>query len=124
MNFSLASSPKFVFVLISRGFAFGGSLLTNGLTSHGFGAGRVTEPPICIQCHSFFFIFTFGKSIYKSCKFADLGFQVINVISLVLLFVGTSVLGSVRGSEVGSALSLQDSFVCLLTFGLVRNHGC
>ena len=44
-----------------------------------------------------------------------------NVISLLLLFVGTSVF---RGSEVGSARSLQDSFLCLLTFGLVRNHGC
>ena len=42
------------------------------------------------------------KSIYKSYKFTDFGFQVINVISLVLLFVGTSVF---RGSEVGSARS-------------------
>ena len=49
-----------------------------------------------------FFIFTFDKSIYKSCKFADLGFQGINVISLVLLFVGTSVF---RGFEVDLLLA-------------------
>ena len=42
-NEFLISSPKFVFVLISRGFAFSGSLLADGLGSHGFGAGRVSE---------------------------------------------------------------------------------
>ena len=62
--------------------------------------GLAREAHIWIQCNSFFFIFMFRKSIYKSCKFADLGFQVINVISLVRLFVGTSVF---RSSEVGSA---------------------
>ena len=43
MNFS---SPKLVFVLISRGFSLIGSLLANGLSSHGFGAGRVSETHI------------------------------------------------------------------------------
>ena len=43
MNFSVINSPKFVFVLISKGFAHSGSLLAYGLSSHGFGAGRVSE---------------------------------------------------------------------------------
>ena len=106
-----------------RGFAFSGSLCGLMVWVH---TGLAREESVN---HTFEYSATLSflysrleKSIYNSCKFTDLGFQVTNVISLVLLFIGTSVF---RGSEVGSARSWQDSFLCLLRFGrgLDRNHG-
>ena len=99
--------PKFVFVLIFIGFGFSWSLLTYRLGSRGFGAGRVSKTHIWINCNSFSFIFTFGKSKYRSWKFTDPFFQIWYFGCLVL--VGSGSFGSV-GSALGSVGGWTDPF--------------